>query len=205
MKKLFVLIVVLISSCILFARGGDSQRTPDMNFYGVDFSCVKIFGAKEKPDKFLQAFEDINRLIVTEVNKYQFNTFFTKYAREIDRSDEIRRMRFDGFENVSIDEAIYRIRVMDEAGMTTYNKLSKVSEEQLENLVEDFNTGKDTGYGVIYVAELLDRQDGVGKFIAVCFNIKTKKIIFADRVSGKAGGMGLRNYWASPLAEIFKP
>jgi hypothetical protein len=114
-------------------------------------------------------------------------------------------MRFDGFENVSIDEAIYRVRVMDEKGMTTYNKLSKISDDVLEDLIADFNTGKDTGYGVLYVAELLDRSDAVGKFIVVCFNIKTKRIIFADRVSGKAGGMGLRNYWASPLAEIFKP
>jgi len=44
----------------------------------------------------------------------------------------------------------------------------------------------------------------VGKFVILCFNVKTKKIIFAERVQGKAGGMGLRNYWVAPLADIFK-
>ncbi len=204
MKKILFLIVVFMFSCALYAENGDFQKTPDMNFYGIDFSYVKIFGAKEKPDKFLQAFEEINKLIVTEVNKYTFNNFFIKNAREIDRSDELKRMRFDGFENVSIDEAIYRIRVMDEKNMTTYNKLSKISDEDLASLVKAFNTGRDTGYGVLYVAELLDRKDEIGHFVVVCFNLKTKKIIFADRVSGKAGGFGLRNYWAAPLAEIFK-
>jgi hypothetical protein len=204
MKKLLFLIAVFISANVLCARDNSSQSAPDMNFYGIDFSLVKIFGAKESQDKFIQAFEGINKLIVAEPNKYPWNTFFTKFAGKIDRSAEMKNLKFDAFQNVTVEEAIYKARTIDKSGMITYNNLSKIDDKQLADLVKTFKTGRDSGYGVIYVAELLDRKESTGKYILLCFNVKTKKIIFAERVQGKAGGMGLRNYWAGSLADIFK-
>ncbi|GAB1373914.1 hypothetical protein MASR1M46_07950 [Bacteroidales bacterium] len=188
-----------------FALGwGNSQPTPKMNFYGVDFTLVKTFGVKEDVGKTALAFEAINKLIVTETKKYQYGNFFKKYIRQIAQTTDLGRIESIGFDNVNIDEAIYKARVMDEEGMPTYNKAFKIDDADLARLIKSFNTGTDTGYGVIYVAELLNKEDGVGNFIAVFFDVKSKKIIFADRVSGKAGGFGLRNYWASPLEKIFK-
>jgi hypothetical protein len=204
MKKLLFLIVAFVSTSLLYAGDGKSQSVPDMNFYGIDFSLVKIFGAKESPDKFIQAFEQINKVIIDEPKKYPFNTFFTKFAGRIDRSVEMKNFRFNAFQNVTIEEAIYRARATDKGNMVTYNNLAKIDDKQLTDLVKNFKTGRDSGYGVLYVAELLDRKEAVGKFVILCFNVKTKKIIFAERVQGKAGGLGLRNYWVSPLAEIFK-
>lgn len=204
MKKFLFLIVVFVSANMLYARSGESQTSPDMNFYGIDFSLVKIFGAKETQDKFIQAFEGINKLIVAEPNKYPWNTFFTKFAGKIDRSAEMKNLKFDAFQNVTIEEAIYKARTIDKSSMITYNNLSKIDDKQLADLAKNFKTGRDSGYGVIYVAELLDKKDDMGKFILICFNVKTKKIIFAERVQGKAKGMGLRNFWAGSLAEIFK-
>ncbi|MPN27834.1 hypothetical protein SDC9_175268 [bioreactor metagenome] len=51
---------------------------------------------------------------------------------------------------------------------------------------------------------MLDRQDAMGRFVLVCFNVKTKRILFTERVQGKSGGFGLRNYWVAPLANIMK-
>lgn len=188
-----------------FALGwGNSQPIPKMNFYGVDFTLVKTFGVKEDVGKTALAFEAINKLIVTETKKYQYGNFFKKYIRQIAQTTDLGRIESIGFDNVNIDEAIYKARVMDEEGMPTYNKAFKIDDADLARLIKSFNTGTDTGYGVIYVAELLNKEDGVGNFIAVFFDVKSKKIIFADRVSGKAGGFGLRNYWASPLEKIFK-
>ncbi|MFA7142267.1 MAG: hypothetical protein WC157_03120, partial [Candidatus Paceibacterota bacterium] len=116
----------------------------------------------------------------------------------------LKKIQFTTFDNVSIDEAIYRARVMNEAGMPTYSKTFKIDDAAVVALVKSFNTGKDIGYGVLYVAELLDKEAGIGNFIVICFNVKTKKIVFSERVSGKAGGFGLRNYWASSLEKIFK-
>jgi len=203
MKKLIILIVLIVSTCNLFAIDG-SQNPPKMNYYGVDFSQVKVFGAKESPDKFIQAFEEINKIIIAEAGKYPFTNFFTKYAHELDGAAELKRQRFESFDNVNIDEAIYRGRVMDGNSMSTYNKQYKLTDQVISSLVKSFNTGKDTGYGVLYVAEMLDRQDAIGRFVVVCFNVKSKKIIFTERVEGKSGGFGLRNYWASPLANIMK-
>jgi len=204
MKNLLLSIMVLIPGMAFALGWGNSQPTPKMNFYGVDFTLVKTFGVKEDVGKTALAFEAINKLIVTETKKYQYGNFFKKYIRQIAQTTDLGRIESIGFDNVNIDEAIYKARVMDEEGMPTYNKAFKIDDADLARLIKSFNTGTDTGYGVIYVAELLNKEDGVGNFIAVFFDVKSKKIIFADRVSGKAGGFGLRNYWASPLEKIFK-
>jgi len=204
MKKIIILIVLFVSASNLFAGSG-SQNAPKMNYYGVDFSMVKVFGAKESPDKFIVAFEEINKLIIKESDKYPFTTFFVKYAYELDNAAELKRQRFESFDNVNIDEAIYRSRVMDGNSMSTYNKQYKLSDQNISTLIKSFNTGRDTGYGVLYAAEMLDRQDGIGRFVVVCFNVKTKRILFTERVQGKAGGFGLKNYWVAPLANIMKP
>lgn len=204
MRKFLVCLMVLIPG-MAFALGfGGEQPAPKMNFYGVDFTLVKTFGVKEDPGKTALAFEAINKLIVTETKKYQYGNFFRKYIRQIAQTTDLGRIESLGFDNVNIDEAIYKARVMDEAGMPTYNKAFKIDDSDLTRLIKSFNTGSDTGYGVLYVAELLNKEDGIGNFIAVFFDVRTKKVIFADRVSGKAGGFGLRNYWASPLEKIFK-
>lgn len=204
MRKFLVCLMVLIPG-MAFALGfGSEQPAPKMNFYGVDFTLVKTFGVKEDPGKTALAFEAINKLIVTETKKYQYGNFFRKYIRQIAQTTDLGRIESLGFDNVNIDEAIYKARVMDEAGMPTYNKAFKIDDSDLARLIKSFNTGSDTGYGVLYVAELLNKEDGIGNFIAVFFDVRTKKVIFADRVSGKAGGFGLRNYWASPLEKIFK-
>ena len=204
MKKLLFILFVIIPGMMFPLGKNDGQQVPKMNFYGVDFTLVKTFGVKEEPGKVAKAFEEINKLIVSETKKYPYGNFFTKYIREIDQSKELKKIQFTTFDNVSIDEAIYRARIMNEAGMPTYSKTFKIDDAAVVALVKSFNTGKDIGYGVLYVAELLDKEAGIGNYIAVCFNLKTKKIVFTDRVSGKADGFGLRNYWASSLEKIFK-
>ena len=95
--------------------------------------------------------------------------------------------------------------VDDSVNITDYvYSAQHIDDADLARLIKSFNTGSDSGYGVVYVAELLNKEDGIGNYIAVFFDVRTKKIIFADRVSGKAGGFGLRNYWAAPLEKIFK-
>ncbi len=88
--------------------------------------------------------------------------------------------------------------------MSTYNKQFKLSDQDIASLIKSFNTGKDTGYGVLYVAEMLNKQDAIGRYVVVCFNVKTKRILFTDRVEGKAKGHGLGNYWAASLSDIMK-
>ncbi|MDD2491271.1 MAG: hypothetical protein PHV12_03650, partial [Bacteroidales bacterium] len=206
MKKTLITLTILLAMPFMAkAFGfGENQPSPKMNFYGIDFTLVKTFGVKEDAGKTALAFEAINKLIVTETKKYQYGNFFKKYIRQIAQTTDLGRIESLGFDNVNIDEAIFKARVMDEEGMPTYNKAYKIDDADLARLIKGFNTGKDTGYGVLYVAELLNKEDSMGNFIAVFFDVRTKKIIFADRVAGKAGGFGMRNYWASPLEKIFK-
>ena len=78
---------------MMFPLGkNDGQQVPKMNFYGVDFTLVKTFGVKEEPGKVAKAFEEINKLIVSETKKYQYGNFFTKYVREIDQSKELKKI-----------------------------------------------------------------------------------------------------------------
>ena len=70
MKKLFTLLF-LATSMICFGQNKNFlKEVESINFYGVDYSAAKVFGAAETPAQFKVAFDGINRLFITEAKKY---------------------------------------------------------------------------------------------------------------------------------------
>ena len=70
MKKLFTLLF-LATSMICFGQNKNFLKEAEsLNFYGVDYSAAKVFGAAETPAEFKVAFDRINQLFITETKKY---------------------------------------------------------------------------------------------------------------------------------------
>ena len=58
-------------------------ETNSLKFFGIDFSEVKVYGAKETPAEFLQAFEDINNLISEQPGRYNFEKLLNRKISEV--------------------------------------------------------------------------------------------------------------------------
>ena len=60
------------------------------------------------------------------------------------------------------------------------------------------------GIGLIFVMDRLVKNQAVGCMYVVFFDIASRKIVRSERVCGRAGGAGFRNFWFRPIKETVK-
>lgn len=180
-KTITVLLVFFASSLSVFGQKLD-LNTKLVHFYGIDFSEVRIAGASENNDLFVGAFMRINGLLVSEPAKYDFSQS-VKCPVETD-----------------ITMITEKTRDMDKSKM----REREISDVKAEDLVSAYSLPHKEGTGMILIARMLDKKAAKGTFDIVFFDIATRNILYTKRVTKKAGGAGLRNYWAHPVYEMIQ-
>ena len=187
MKKLILFLFLSIS---LFSFGQGSSATKDIQsikFYGVDYSQAKVFGAKESPYEFKLAFRRINELFIAEAKKYDVGKQLKKEVSEI------------SLEAVNkVNEAINPDELFTSRTQYTLTK------EQVNAAIQALPIPKEAGVGMVFIAELLNKAASRGTYQVVFFDTDTKEIIEEWSTDGKAGGFGLRNYWAGSIHNAIK-
>ena len=61
-----------------------------------------------------------------------------------------------------------------------------------------------SGDGFIVIATLLDKSTNKATYKVVLFDIETREIIREKEFTSKAGGFGLRNFWAKTIYTLTK-
>ena len=182
MKKLFTLLF-LATSMICFGQNKNFlKEVESINFYGVDYSAAKVFGAAETPAQFKVAFDGINRLFITEAKKYDVSKKLKVRVNEI-----------------SLDAVNQVNEAIDPQELMTTNASYMLSEDQIKQIVNALPTQKKPGIGLVIIAKLLNKAEAYGSYQVVFFNTETKEIIQDWATGGKARGFGLRNYWAGSI------
>lgn len=178
---------VIVWCFILCGAMVKAQTKGDLHYvYGIDFSEVKVSGAKESEtnEKFLQAFVGINSLLRSDPASYDFS-------------------RMLGGNVVVVLEPMYQ--KLEACNYTDFKQLSPVIPQiDVASMVKDYVLPQTAGYGVVLVAKLLDKMQDKAFYDLVVFDIATRNILIRKEVSGEAGGMGLRNFWAAPIREVLK-
>jgi hypothetical protein len=179
MKKLFVLTVTMFALSTLCAQPNVGYN---VNYYGVDFSKTKAFGAAEPGWDFKEAFGKINSLVIAEWPKYN-------PGRYLNKDIEIR----DISATTTVNNAIVPAEV------DTNSSEYFISKEEVAAMVRRYELKEEEGTGLVIIGELLDKTTYTGTFIVVYFDIATREVLHGEGMYGKARGFGLRNYWAGAL------
>lgn len=186
MKTVYLFIVAIALSFNAYAQKSLSDAK-SVNYYGVDFTEVKVYNATEDPADFVRAFNQINTLILNEPKKYDMSAF----GKPIDIIDIDPVMDL----NEEIDEGDLVVRRKSDVGL---------NEAQLEAIVQSYKLREREGIGLVLIAELLDKPDATGVFHVVFFDIASREIVKTSRFRGSAKGFGLRNFWAGSIYSIIK-
>ena len=187
MKKLFTLLF-LATSMICFGQNKNFlKEVESINFYGVDYSAAKVFGAAETPAQFKVAFDGINRLFITEAKKYDVSKKLKVRVNEI-----------------SLDAVNQVNEAIDPQELMTTNASYMLSEDQIKQIVNALPIQKKPGIGLVIIAKLLNKAEAYGSYQVVFFNTETKEIIQDWATGGKARGFGLRNYWAGSFHKVIR-
>lgn len=195
--KLFsILIFILIIPNELICQKAhtvhDAISNPEQKivWYGLDFSHFKLIGNSEgfsNPGRIKNRyFKEWNSIILQEKNKFHFEkSFKKKYVR---------------FDTAAVSKSNSYI---DPYKMNEYKPVSLSKEDVCEIIGElDCNSEEDE-IGLIFIMESFNGQSAFSSMYITFFDINTKKILVAEKMTGRAGGTGIRNYWANSIYNIF--
>ena len=71
-------------------------------------------------------------------------------------------------------------------------------------LIAKYPDSDDESIGLVFVAEQMSKKDIIGTYYVTFFNLKTREVLTTCRQYGKAGGFGMRNYWAATIYNLMK-
>lgn len=183
MKKLiFISIGILFALTVIYSKTAKDVFTSNsITFFGLDFTKAKCVGTggfndpKEIVEKF---FAEWNQLFYKEQGKYDLRKFFHKENVEYS---------LDMIENLNS-------KVSPSNLITT--KPPNIDNETIQKIVGSYMPSQKEGIGLVLIVESLDKESSGGTFYVVFFDIATKHILLSEKVFGKAGGFGFRNFWA---------
>lgn len=198
MRNLILTSIFVISTSISFAQNTaqDFLSGDEIVWYGLDFSKAKFIGAfdqgagaapitgYELKTKYIPAW---NALIVNESAKYDLKRTFKKTSV---------------FNDLSIVEKINSTIEAD--NIMSYNdyKFDDV-DKTINSIVNGYAVGeKKQGIGVVFIVESFNKGQQQGTIYVTIFDIKTKKVLIKEKIIGKAGGIGMRNYWAKSILSV---
>lgn len=152
-----------------------------VRFYGIDFAPVKVVAAEETAGEFIAAFSEINRLLITEEDKY-VAPLAARISKKIDY--------------VNIDYALKNVGNIDADELKINHTADPLTRQDLEFELQELDIKPADGLGLVVMAGELNKGTDYGTFYYVFFDNQTMNIIDIMPFKGKSGGMGLRNYWA---------
>jgi hypothetical protein len=188
----FVVIGILLATSGLKAQTVSDALAhgSSVTFFGVDFTHSKgiLVGAaaREMRDKYFPA---INDLLVVEQEKYNLKRAFYK--------SEVR------YELRSVAELNEK---MDTSSFKAYSRseIAPFSDEMIAAMVKKYDLNGKSGVGLVFIAESLDKPGKWGTYHLVYFTMPEGNILLSEKVSGKPGGFGLRNFWAASIFDILE-
>lgn len=180
-SKFYLTLAATLCFCAVHAQ---SLSDKTMIFYGIDFSKARMIG-----DGFGDAnqvkgtlFKQWNELFTKEADKYDLRKAFNKEKIELDLTNVEKN-----------NEKVNTASLLMASG--SY----KLSDADAESVLSNYSTGGKTGLGCVFVIESFDKVNVTGTIHFIFFDVATHKILLHKRLEEKAGGFGLRAYWAKSI------
>ena len=73
MKRFFMTLALMVGIACSAINAQETKELSDytsVKFYGIDFSLAKVTGVTETPAEFIAAFREIDKLMLSEEDKY---------------------------------------------------------------------------------------------------------------------------------------
>jgi hypothetical protein len=193
MKKLvltFLVLSVLSLTATIQAQytTADIFKVDKITWYGLDFTNIKLIGSEGflDPDNIKYTFfNSWNNLVKVEPDKYNLERFFKKKDVDIQLDLVKKRNKTVDPDQLVIDED-YDFHM-----------------EKVEEIISEYEV-EGEGIGLVFIMESFNKNEAMGYMWVTFFDIKTKKVLLADNMSGKAGGFGMRNYWAKSYFNVMR-
>ncbi|MBO5251212.1 MAG: hypothetical protein J6B31_04355 [Bacteroidaceae bacterium] len=189
MKRNLILLFVCMCSLIGHAQNKfNLSDVSSLTFYGIDFTIAKVYGGKDTGHQYWATYADINELFIMKPKMYSIE-------KRLGIPVDVTSLE-------AVNEANKKINP-DHIKTTEPNYMP--TEEQITEAVKKLPIlSREEKTGLVIVALFLNKEDDRGTYQFVVFNTKTREIIEQWTNSGKALGIGLKNYWGYSVYNAIK-
>lgn len=198
MKKNSFLVSILVFWGVLMAQApgiGRIYSETDLTYVGLDFTKTAFMGnfsvmgdESYTPtlirDKYMVGW---NRIVAKEKDRYKIKEAYDKTNVNYDIEVTINR-------NGAIDtNEIFKYINKDFS-------TPHLTTEDIASIVKDYKAiDAAKGLGLVYIVDYFNKNNQEGCIWVTFFDLSTKKVIHTEAFKTKAGGFGLRNYWAKTV------
>jgi hypothetical protein len=192
MKKILFILILCLNIQLLSAQTSFSEikKHHSWAWLGLDFSNTKLLGSEgfNDPKKIIDHyFIAWNQLIFDEGDKYNVKGAFK--LKQIYTEDSY----FDLLNSKVKSNDIF------------VDRSYSVSKSDINNIVKNYNFSNiKQKICLVFIVERLDKPKEQAVVWVTLINSSTKEIILTERMIGKPGGFGFRNYWAGAVYDIIK-
>jgi len=166
-----------------------NDKSVQLTYLGVDFSLVKIQGEAAPSGDIREKFDAINSLIITEVKKYDI-------AKSFKRTGSIQN------ELASVNKVNAATNV-DKAKTDNVSDLDgNVKPEDVKKHVKAYDLSGKKGIGLVFIMDGMSKTNKEATMYVTLIDLAKKKVLLSERMTGKAQGFGLRNYWAYTVDRV---
>ena len=163
-----------------------TDANAQVTWLGVDFTQAKVLGeaGTASGETMKEHFDRINNLIINEAEKYDLKKALQK-----------KEVLYD------LDPVTAANAGIDADGLTSNSSADKngLNADKIAALAKGYNSKTKTGYGLIFFVETLDKPNTKGIMWVTFIDMASKKVLLTEKMEGKSGGFGFRNYWAKSV------
>lgn len=197
MKK--ILLSLLVVACGTFAKAQDAKSAlsaTEIVWFGLDFTKAKFVGAFDQAGGAAPATGSDMK------NKWipGWNALIAKEPQNFDLKKAFRK-----------DNVIYDLKSMNELNSKVdpdecmvYNPGS-IERSAIDGMVSKYKADVNkSGIGVAFIVENFNKGTQEATVFVTFFDIASKKVLVCEKMTGKAMGVGMRNYWAGAIKAILR-
>ena len=188
---------ILSLTLIVFSFQVNAQTAQDIfksgtpvTWLGLDFTEARFIGDRERlgsHSDVLHLMEAINQLIVNEPTKY-------------DIAAAIGRTRVEKAINVT-SEHNSQLEV-SELLSDQSKDYQRLKSSDIERIVSGYSFEGLDGIGLMFNIESFSKMDESASVWVTFINLDTKEVLLTQRLLGKPGGFGLRNFWGRSIYNV---
>ena len=188
--KRYLLTVLFFAFCLL----GNAQNKFNLSGitslvnYGIDYSLAKVFGGKESGHQYWVTYADINEMFISKSKTFDI-------GKRLGIPVEVISLQ-------AVNEVNKRINP-DQIKTTDNNYMP--TEAQIAEAVKKLPIlSQEEKYGIVMICLFMNKATDQATYQFVVFNTKTREIVEQWTNTGKALGIGLKNYWSFSVHNAIK-
>lgn len=156
--------------------------------YGIDYSLAKVYGGKETGYQYWITYADINEMFISKSKTFDI-------GKRLDIPVEVVSLQ-------AVNEVNKKINP-DEIKTTDTNYMP--TEAQITEAIRTLPIlSQEEKYGIVMLCLFMNKEEDRATYQFVVFNTKTRAIVEQWTNSGKALGIGLKNYWSYSVHNAIK-